>query len=600
MNTGAPKPKSPPWGLGPGLALADLRHEWVLSVCMVLAVAAVLGPLLVLFGLKHGTIETMRHRLLQDPRNREIRPLASRSFDRKWFEKLASRPEVAFVVPSTRQISAAVEVSLPGGEAISLDLLPTAPGDPLLLENQAPAPVDGQCVLSEQAAAKLGAKAGDRVILEAKRLVGNRAESGQLTLTVAGVLDPRAGSLPAVYAPLAVLEAVEAFKDGMAVPAYGWPGRAAAAYPVYDGAVVALATELGPVERVRLTSGTGFSRLEALPAGRAPALAGHPLPPGLNAYLVSTMTRPVGAESVEALRLRLRGQGAVVRPWVRPLAAEIVRDGRAWPVSLAAGEDSPASGGVQRLIQVPAGGAPPGPALLRFTREGRSLELPVEISAEAAPGALAVAPARLAGLLNLLGQRPVSWDPDAGELRVARRGFASFRLYSARLEDVEGLKLLLETQGLPVHTEAARIRDVSELDRYLTLIYWLVAAVGAAGGAAALAASLYASVQRKRRDLSVLRLLGLSGASLLGFPAWQALGICTGGFLVAAGFFLAMAQVINRLFQAHLNSAESLCVLAPWHLAAALGGVCLIGLAASGLAAWRVARIEPAEALRDE
>ena len=43
------------------LALADLRHEWVLTLCMVLALAAVIAPLMLLMGLKYGTIATQAH-----------------------------------------------------------------------------------------------------------------------------------------------------------------------------------------------------------------------------------------------------------------------------------------------------------------------------------------------------------------------------------------------------------------------------------------------------------------------------------------------------------------------------------------------------------
>src|SRR5690606_19672705 len=41
------------------LALDDYRHEWVLSGCSVLALAAVLIPLLVLFGLRYGIITNL-------------------------------------------------------------------------------------------------------------------------------------------------------------------------------------------------------------------------------------------------------------------------------------------------------------------------------------------------------------------------------------------------------------------------------------------------------------------------------------------------------------------------------------------------------------
>ena len=36
------------------LAIADFRHEWVLNTCMILALGAVIAPLLLLMGLKYG------------------------------------------------------------------------------------------------------------------------------------------------------------------------------------------------------------------------------------------------------------------------------------------------------------------------------------------------------------------------------------------------------------------------------------------------------------------------------------------------------------------------------------------------------------------
>ena len=41
------------------LAFSDYRHEWIISGCAVLALSAVLIPLLVLFGLKYGIITNL-------------------------------------------------------------------------------------------------------------------------------------------------------------------------------------------------------------------------------------------------------------------------------------------------------------------------------------------------------------------------------------------------------------------------------------------------------------------------------------------------------------------------------------------------------------
>ena len=54
------------------LALADIWHERVLFLCSALGCAAVLAPLIVLFGLRQGVVAGLRAELLEDPRAREI------------------------------------------------------------------------------------------------------------------------------------------------------------------------------------------------------------------------------------------------------------------------------------------------------------------------------------------------------------------------------------------------------------------------------------------------------------------------------------------------------------------------------------------------
>ncbi len=49
-----------------GLSLRDLLHERRLSVCSLVGLAAVLAPLIVLFGLKHGVIEGLRADLVEN------------------------------------------------------------------------------------------------------------------------------------------------------------------------------------------------------------------------------------------------------------------------------------------------------------------------------------------------------------------------------------------------------------------------------------------------------------------------------------------------------------------------------------------------------
>src|SRR5690606_20149978 len=98
------------------LAFDDYRHEWVLSSCSVLALAAVLIPLLVLFGLRYGIIANLLDPLVENPRYREIAPITSGHFTPDWFETMRSRDDVAFVVPRTRSLAATIRIRKPDSE----------------------------------------------------------------------------------------------------------------------------------------------------------------------------------------------------------------------------------------------------------------------------------------------------------------------------------------------------------------------------------------------------------------------------------------------------------------------------------------------------
>jgi putative ABC transport system permease protein len=619
-----PPPGRRPPGLVLGLSSADARHEWILTLCLILAIAAVLSPLLLLFGLKYGTIETLRRRLIDDPRNREIRPMASTTFARDWFDTWGRRPDVAFLVPLTRQIAATVSATVKDSSTrADLDLIPSAPGDPLLTENGCVPPAEGEVVVTHFAAEALGAKPGDTLVVAATRIKGSQYEKGEISLKVAGVLPVSAGATRALYSTLPLLENVERYKDGQAVPEYGWKGAVAGAYPVYNGVVISLPAPLDKVEEYQLCNNTGFTRIERLEPDQLAARAGVSMATNRVAYLLASARRPVGEDSVVSVRNRLRGRQAALMPWVEAIPARLVFDGAATPVEmrlLALSSDNTSAKAVAlspappwadkpRLedgtfpILLPEGLAIPTNAVCRLsvTNAEQVLDFPVTVVPQRAPaGDVAYVPAHLAGVLRLLDSRNLRYEPAQREFILFRRGYAGFRMYAKTIDQVDGLRRELEATGLPVSTAAEDIQRVQEMDRYLTLIFWLIAAVGIAGSIASLVASLYASVERKKRALSVLRLLGLSGPTLFRFPIYQGLMMAGGAFLVATGFFHGMAFAINRLFQAHLRPGESFCHLPPQHLAAAFGFTLVLAALAALVAVARLARIEPAEALRDE
>lgn len=389
------------------LAWHDYRADGRLSACAVLALVAVLAPLLVLFGLKFGLITSLTERLERDPGVREIVPLGGGRFSAEAIAELAARADVAFALPRTRQIAATAELSA-GDRGVTVEMIPTAAGDPLVAPALLPLPADG-VLLSLRAAEKLGVEAGDRLSAAFGRQVGGRPQYQRTDLLVVGVLPLGAFPRDALFASLSLLEAAEDYRDGLAVPALGWPGR-----------------------------------------------------------------------------------------------SEPQRSARVYP---------------------------------------------------------------------------------------------GFRLYAAGLEDVERLRRYFAARNLEVATQAQAIAQLRSLSRNLSLVFWIIASLALGGAFAAMTASALAAVERKRRALSVLRLLGFSSTALVAFVVLQALYTGVFGLLLAWGLYGAAELGLNRLFQQ--TPGEYACRLLFGHYLLALLATLLCSSLAAASGGWRAARIEASEGLRD-
>ncbi len=595
----------------PELAAADLRHEWILTLCLVIAVAAVVAPLLVLMGLKHGTIQTLRRQLVEHPGYREIRPAQTQEYDDAWFRRMAADPAVAFLLPTILPVSSVIQVQGRDGRYRLLDLVPTAAGDPLLEESGVPVPGEGRCVLTAAAARRLGAGPGDRLRVRAIRRRGGRTEYGTALLEVAGVLPETAGTLPRLYAPLPLVQAVERFKQGFAVPALGWEGDVPVPPARYDAVAVVTSEPLPPLLRNALLIDSGLADIRPLSAGEWRRWLPFPLPAGRQAWLLTVPRGHVRHSAWRAVRDRLRGREAVALPLVRPLTVEV--DGKERRLhGLSLGERDaarlglrptpwggvPRDGGRSRPFQalVPEPLAGRQAVTVRF-RGRRPLRFSLEV-AGTAPGEALVVPALLAGRLNTARSRPVRFE--GGAFRLEAEGYRGFRLYTRSIDQVPALARRLEAEGIPVVAEIEAITRIQVLDRGLTRLFWLVAVLGIGGGVAVLVASLYASVERKRKALAMLRLIGFRRRDLFLFPVHEGVMIATGGLLLSMAAYGGLAEVINRVFAEEMPASGRICRLPAAYLAAAAGLTLAVAVASALLAAWKATRIDPADAIRDE
>lgn len=395
------------------LALGDYRHEWVISGCSVLALAAVLIPLLVLFGLKYGIITNLLDPLVENPRYREVVPLASGSFGPEWFATVAARADVEFVVPRTRSIAASIRLRAPDSEVgriIDVELIPSAAGDPVL-PDALPAPAGfGDVVLAWTAADRLSVEAGSRVEGILSRTRRDTQESVRLTFDVVGVAPAGAFARDGLFVSGELIAAIEDFLDGRAVPELGWEGT------------------------------------------------------------------------------------------------------------------------------------PP---------------------------------------------------------RAGQRSFAGFRLYARSIDDVAAIREELLSQDIQVRTSIADISLVQTLDRNLGIAYWIIALIAIGGYCASFAASVWANVDRKRREFSVLRLTGFRTGDIVWFPILQAAFTAVLAWLLAGVVFLLVQTVLNALFAETIGGGAPVCRLRAWHLLVALAITLLAAAVAAAIGGRRVARLEPSIGLRD-
>ena len=392
------------------LSFRDYSHEWRMSGCFVLALASVLAPMMILFGLKFGIVTSMVNTLIDNPSNREIRPVGSARYSQQWFDSYAARKEVSFVIPKTRALAATIQLkSTNAGRIQSTELMATAENDPLLRELDNKPEGYYQVILSDSIANKLNVKVGDKIDGSLARQFRGKRERVHIDLQVINVAPPNIVSRKVAFVSIDLLLAIESFKDGQAVKALGWTGSQ---------------------------------------------------------------------------------------------------------------------------------------------------------------------------------QQPT-------------HQFPSFRMYASSINEVEALVKELEQQGVDVKANTAEIKTVQSIDQNLSIIFWIIACVGAVGFSFSLGASLWANVDRKKKDLSILRLVGFQGGKIILFPVLQSAYTGFLGWLLAVLIYLMAEQTINQLLAPSLEIAQVICYLLPEHFFWALGLTMFVAATAAILGGIRASHIEPSDGLRD-
>lgn len=187
--------------------------------------------------------------------------------------------------------------------------------------------------------------------------------------------------------------------------------------------------------------------------------------------------------------------------------------------------------------------------------------------------------------------------PDAAALK--NRTYASARLYARDLDDVEALGEIVEKTGVSVRLRSQQIAVVRTLDHGLNWVAGIIVLLGMVGLACSIAVSQWLGVERRRREISVLRLIGLTRANALVMLVAEALAVAACAFLVAGIVFLTLAPLADTLIAAVEIIDGPICRLAPGQFLLLFAVTVLAGGLGALIGGARVLAIEPAECLRE-
>ncbi|KRA53000.1 ABC transporter permease [Devosia sp. Root635] len=200
-----------------GLALRDLRRDWVYLFCNVAMLVGVIVPLLLLFGVRNGVYEALIGRLLTDPTVLQIDTRGNHSFTEDDAAEVRAMDGAGFVTLKTRSLFDFINVRPEGGRQVRDALLsPSGGGDPML-------PVEalgaGEVALSAGLAKAIDIAPGARVELITQ--APERARQLVLVADVVAIVPENVLSGRTVLADIEVLDLVEAFYDQYALPEHG-------------------------------------------------------------------------------------------------------------------------------------------------------------------------------------------------------------------------------------------------------------------------------------------------------------------------------------------------------------------------------------------
>ncbi|WP_130834840.1 ABC transporter permease [[Erwinia] mediterraneensis] len=177
--------------------------------------------------------------------------------------------------------------------------------------------------------------------------------------------------------------------------------------------------------------------------------------------------------------------------------------------------------------------------------------------------------------------------------------YARARVYAKNIDQVASLEQNLRAQRIETTSRLADIENVKSINRVLGVIFNTIAATALIGCIASLIGSFIANVDRKRKHIAVLRLLGFTGPAVGGYVMLQGCLLSLLAYGGGYGIYLLASEVFNRALAGSQVTGQMLCKITPAHSLLAMGITVIVALLVASIGAYRAINIEPAQSLRE-
>ena len=177
--------------------------------------------------------------------------------------------------------------------------------------------------------------------------------------------------------------------------------------------------------------------------------------------------------------------------------------------------------------------------------------------------------------------------------------FARARIYANSLDNVAPLSFKLREKQIETRTQSNAIENIKAIDRVFSFIFSVIAFTAGFGCILSFIGSFLSNIERKRKDIAFMRLLGFQSKNIMLYLINQAVMLSCLAFFVSLILFLLGNHAFNNVLGKNLVSQPIVSRLQFYHLVVAFMLNMFITCIVVFIGGQRAIKIQPAESLRE-